>query len=67
MSGGVIRLLQSLCAILFGLTSSPGLAALYYNMVVGLYVIHHFYDMSFRSCAPSSDTTNLTKKAKLPC
>ena len=40
-STAIASILQSLCAILFGLTSSPGLAALYYNMVVGLYGIHH--------------------------
>jgi len=37
----VASTLQSTFAVLFGLTKSPVMAAVYYNLVVGVYGIHH--------------------------
>ena len=49
LSTTVASILQSSCAILFGLARTPFMAAVYYNLVVGLYGIHH---SGFR-CPPS--------------
>lgn len=37
----IASILQSLCALAFGLTRSPIRAAIFYNCVTGLYGIHH--------------------------
>jgi glutaredoxin len=41
LATAVASVLQSSFAILFGMTRSPVMAAIYYNLVVGVYGIHH--------------------------
>ena len=66
LSTTVASILQSSCAILFGLARTPFMAAVYYNLVVGLYGIHH---SGFR-CPPFPprfrDFSHRRRSASLP-